>query len=173
MLRHVLGDDVEFVTSLDPSLALDGTNTVTLTSLDGDNDVSAVQSIQLQYMHTFAADSDWLQATAPSGSDVRISGFANSQVRVFDVSDPKNFFELNTKTTLESSSVSVTAAVPYSPNGEHTILAFAADTLPPGNSASGFFYFQAESQPQATIYLSGITEAGSGRALLYFEVPVK
>ncbi|HUB33235.1 MAG TPA: hypothetical protein VMA31_09405 [Bryobacteraceae bacterium] len=51
--------------------------------------------------------------------------------------------------------------------------AFAADSLPPGNSASGFFYFQAESQPQATIYLSGITEAGTGRELLYFEVPVK
>jgi hypothetical protein len=51
--------------------------------------------------------------------------------------------------------------------------AFAADTLPPGNSASGFFYFQTESQPQATIYLSGITEAATGRALLYFEIPVK
>jgi hypothetical protein len=51
--------------------------------------------------------------------------------------------------------------------------AFAADTLPPGNSASGFFYFQTEQQPQATIYLSGITEAATGRELLYFEIPVK
>ena len=114
---------------IDPSLAVEGTNTVTLTSLDGDNDVSAVQSIQVQYMHTFTADSDWLQATASSGSDVHISGFANSQVRVFDVTDPLNIFELNTKTTLDASSYSATAALPNSPNGERNILAFAADTL--------------------------------------------
>jgi hypothetical protein len=51
--------------------------------------------------------------------------------------------------------------------------AFAADTLPPGNSAAGFFYFQTTPQAQATIYISGITEAGTGRELLYFEIPVK
>ncbi len=51
--------------------------------------------------------------------------------------------------------------------------AFAADTVPPGNTASGFFYFQTAPQAQATVYISGITEAATGRELLYFEVPVK
>jgi hypothetical protein len=50
--------------------------------------------------------------------------------------------------------------------------AFAAESLPSGNSASGFFYFQTTLQPGATIYVSGIAEAASGRELLYFEVPV-
>jgi hypothetical protein len=50
--------------------------------------------------------------------------------------------------------------------------AFAAQMLPPGNSASGFFYFQTPLQPRATIYLSGMTEAGTNKEILYFEIPL-
>ena len=50
--------------------------------------------------------------------------------------------------------------------------AFAAESLPSGNSASGFFYFQTAYHPSATIYISGVREAASGKELLYFEVPV-
>jgi hypothetical protein len=51
--------------------------------------------------------------------------------------------------------------------------AFAAQMLPPGQSASGFFYFQTGLQRGATIYLSGFTEAGTGKELLYFEIPLQ
>jgi len=51
--------------------------------------------------------------------------------------------------------------------------AFAAQMLPPGNSASGFFYFQTILQPKATIYLSGMVEAATNKEILYFEVPVQ
>jgi len=50
--------------------------------------------------------------------------------------------------------------------------AFAAQMLPPGQSASGFFYFQTGYQRGASLYLSGLREAESGRALLYFEIPI-
>ena len=50
--------------------------------------------------------------------------------------------------------------------------AFSAQMLPPGNTASGFFYFNAALQPGATLYLSGLSEAGSGRELVYFEIPL-
>lgn len=50
--------------------------------------------------------------------------------------------------------------------------AFAAQMLPPGNSASGFFYFQTILQPKAAIYLSGLAEAGTGKEILYFEIPL-
>lgn len=49
---------------------------------------------------------------------------------------------------------------------------FAAKMLPPGQTASGFFYFQAELETGATLYLSGLSEAESGKELLYFEVPL-
>jgi|SRR5579883_266105 hypothetical protein len=51
--------------------------------------------------------------------------------------------------------------------------AFSAESLPTGNSAYGFFYFQAPLEADATIYISGIKEAATGRELLYFEVPLK
>jgi hypothetical protein len=50
--------------------------------------------------------------------------------------------------------------------------AFAAEVLPPGQSASGFFYFQTGYQRGASLYLSGLREAESGRELLYFEIPL-
>ena len=50
--------------------------------------------------------------------------------------------------------------------------AFAAQVLPPGQSASGFFYFQTGYQRRASLYLSGLREADSGRELLYFEIPI-
>ena len=46
----------------------------------------------------------------------------------------------------------------------------AAQMLPPGQSASGFVYFQTGLQHNATIYLSGLTEAGTGKEILYFEL---
>ena len=51
--------------------------------------------------------------------------------------------------------------------------AFAAAMLPPGQSASGFFYFQADVRHGSTIYLSGLTEAGTGKELFYFEIPLQ
>src|SRR5580700_1305490 len=50
--------------------------------------------------------------------------------------------------------------------------AFAAQVLPPGQSASGFFYFQTGYQRRSSFFLSGLREAESGRELLYFEIPI-
>jgi hypothetical protein len=50
--------------------------------------------------------------------------------------------------------------------------AFAAEMLPPGQSGSGFFYFQTGYQRGSSLYLSGLREADSGRELLYFEIPI-
>jgi hypothetical protein len=51
--------------------------------------------------------------------------------------------------------------------------AFAARMLPPGQAASGFFYFQTGMQGGATVYLTGMAEADTGRELFYFEVPLR
>ena len=51
--------------------------------------------------------------------------------------------------------------------------AFAATSLPPGETASGFFYFQAGLQTGSTIYLSGLTEPATGQELFYFEIPLQ
>jgi hypothetical protein len=51
--------------------------------------------------------------------------------------------------------------------------AFAAKMILPGQTASGFFYFQADLKPGATIYLNGLAEAGGGKELFYFEIPLE
>ncbi len=51
--------------------------------------------------------------------------------------------------------------------------ALAAQMLPPGQSASGFFYFQTGLRRDATLYLSGLYEAATGKEIFYFELPLQ
>jgi len=57
-------------------------------------------------------------------------------------------------------------------NGPIDVRAFAARMLPAGDQASGFFYFQTVSRHSGKAYLTGIQEAGSGKELFYFEIPL-
>lgn len=50
--------------------------------------------------------------------------------------------------------------------------AFAAKMLPPGEAAHGFFYFQVAYREGARLYLAGIRQAGTGKDLFYFEIPL-
>lgn len=51
--------------------------------------------------------------------------------------------------------------------------AFSAKMLPPGDSASGFFYFQARSESGDKLYMNGLRDARSGQDILYFEFPME
>jgi len=50
--------------------------------------------------------------------------------------------------------------------------AMSAKILPPGESASGFFYFQTIMQPGSSIYINGLYEAATGKEIFYFELPL-
>lgn len=50
--------------------------------------------------------------------------------------------------------------------------AFAAKMLPAGDSAHGFFYFQTGFRGGSKLYITGVTEAATGKELLYFEIPL-
>lgn len=49
---------------------------------------------------------------------------------------------------------------------------WAVRLIPPGDSAHGFFYFQANSIRGAQLYLTGLKDAASGQAYFYFELPL-
>jgi hypothetical protein len=55
---------------------------------------------------------------------------------------------------------------------EIEVRAWAAKMLPPGESAHGFVYFRTGHRPGAKLYVTGLEEAGSGKELFYFEVPL-
>jgi hypothetical protein len=50
--------------------------------------------------------------------------------------------------------------------------AFAAEMIPPGESASGFFYFQTGHRTGSTLFVSGLRDAASNQELIYFELPL-
>jgi hypothetical protein len=50
--------------------------------------------------------------------------------------------------------------------------AFSAKMLPPGESAHGFFYFRTTHKSGASIYITGLREASSGKDLFYFDIPL-
>lgn len=56
---------------------------------------------------------------------------------------------------------------------EITGRAFAAGMLPPGDSVSGFFYFEAMAEVGDSIYISGMVDARSRKQVMYFEFPLK
>jgi uncharacterized repeat protein (TIGR01451 family) len=114
---------------VEPALLQNATNTLTLTALNGDNDVSLVKSIALHYAHTYAVDADWLRATAPAGSELHFTGFANSQIRVFDITDPLNISELAAEISPESGAYGAVLALSAGGPAVHTILAFANDAI--------------------------------------------
>ena len=50
---------------------------------------------------------------------------------------------------------------------------FSAEILPPGQSASGFFYFQTPLQHGSSLYVNGLYEAATSKELFYFELPLQ
>ena len=117
--------------SIDPSLLQAGANTVTLTALQGDNDVSVVQSIALHYPHTYAADSDWLKATAPAGSTLNVTGFSNPQVQVFDITNPLAISQLSGAVSQQNGGYGITLGLPQSGPQTRTLLIFSGDQISP------------------------------------------
>jgi uncharacterized repeat protein (TIGR01451 family) len=116
---------------VEQGLLHDGTNVVTLTALNGDADTSLVQSIVLNFPHTYTADSDWLRAAAPAGAHAKISGFSNQQIQAYDISDPLNIIQLAGPITFDNTGSSITITVPGAPSSlvPHTLIAFAADQI--------------------------------------------
>ena len=55
---------------------------------------------------------------------------------------------------------------------EITGLAFSARMVPAGESVHGFFYFNTVLEPDAHLYLTGLSESKTGNELFYFEIPL-
>jgi uncharacterized repeat protein (TIGR01451 family) len=114
---------------IDSSWLQNGVNTVTLTALDGENDVSLVQSVQLHYPHSYIADGNWLRATASSGAALNITGFSSSRIFAFDISNPQAITELEGDIHAQGNSFAISLGVPNAGATEHTLLIFSADQI--------------------------------------------
>jgi hypothetical protein len=114
---------------LPPNVLQEGANTIVLNALNGENDVSLLDHIDLQYGHTYTAESDALKFTAASGEHVTVSGFSWIPSRLIDITDPTAPIELVGQAIAMQTGFSLDFAVPLTLPGTRTLLAVAADTV--------------------------------------------
>ena len=90
--------------------------------------------------------------------------------------DPQDVMSLGAQGKKNGSEIPLPVPIPKKKNPLNTPeiagRAFVAKMLPPGESASGFYYFEARSETDDKLYLSGLTEVPSGHEIMYFEFPL-
>ncbi len=100
----------------------------------------------------------------------------NTRVEATPSGDVKYVLGVKTPTRIPGSTLPIhVGGSKKSPLSEWEIegRAFAAKVIPPGQSASGFFYFQADNTSEAaSVVIDGLKNAASGKELYYFEIPM-
>ena len=102
-----------------------GSNTITFVAQQGENDLSLVDTIDLSFPHSFTAESDMLKFTAGAGESVSIGGFIHPARRLIDVTDPLHPREVRHEFLSENGGFSLTATIPWTTPGLHTLFALA------------------------------------------------
>jgi hypothetical protein len=108
---------------LSPGALREGENQVKLVAAGGDVDLSLVDVVRLSYYHTFAADDNALRFSANGGAKLTIGGFNSAMIRVMDITDPWNLWEVSGEIKSQGQSSGITISVPG--QGLKTLLAFA------------------------------------------------
>ena len=108
-------------------LLMGGDNIVTLVAQGGSMDLTLVDYIRLTYMHTYTADDDTLRFTANGGDQLSIEGFNSAKIRVIDITNPAQVFEVEGNVRSRGSSYAITINVPDA--GQRTLLAFTEQTI--------------------------------------------
>jgi hypothetical protein len=102
-----------------------GTNTITFTAQQGDNDLSLVDHIDVSFPHTLTAESDFLKFTAGAGEPITVTGFLQPPTRLIDVTDPARPIEVISKTLSQNGTYALQASVPWTSPGTHALLALS------------------------------------------------
>jgi len=125
-----------FTFQLPQSWLLPGANSVALTSLNGDNDVSVVAESRLTYQHLLRADNGALDVVLPGGRSVTIGGFGTNTVRAIDITDTQHPTEMLTTVAADPQG-GFAATFSTLSGGDRTVLAFdSTRLLAPGELAA-------------------------------------
>ena len=106
---------------------VDGANTLTLTALEGDEDISVIESVELTYPHLLRADDDALRVTASGGARATVRGFTTDRIRAFDVTDPASPISVSVDVTADGAQWQAALVAPGS--GTRTILVLGATRI--------------------------------------------
>ncbi|HET8798500.1 MAG TPA: SdrD B-like domain-containing protein, partial [Thermoanaerobaculia bacterium] len=109
-----------------------GANTLTLTAMNGWDDVSVLVETRLTYRHHLRADDGLLLVALPASRSFTVTDFPSAAIRALDVTDPMAPRMLNTTVAPDGTRFKATFATP--PSGTRTILVFSENriqSLPP------------------------------------------
>jgi uncharacterized repeat protein (TIGR01451 family) len=98
-----------------------GHNEVLLAGVASSFDVSFVDYLQLTYPHTYTADGNALRYPATGARETTVSGFAGSDIRVLDITDPLQPKEVESRVIAAGGGYSL-AAIPQD-QGERVLYA--------------------------------------------------
>jgi hypothetical protein len=104
----------------------EGQNTVTLTALGGESDISLADYVRITYPRTYTADGNALRFNAVAKQRVEIDGFTSAAIRVIDVTDPDAVSELSGKVRAKNGGFAVSVNTPK--GGPRLLWAFTEDT---------------------------------------------
>ena len=103
----------------------EGRNTVTLTSLEADGDVSLVGYIRITYSRALVADNNRVRLNLGNKRRATIGGFSTASIRVWDISEPDAVRQVTSQVQQQGEKYSVTFSSPKP--GGRTLLALADD----------------------------------------------
>ncbi len=105
-----------------------GTDTLTLAALGGDNDVSALVSATLTYQHLLKADNGLLEVKVPGSQQITVDGFTSSSIRALDVTDPFQPHGLEVVVAPSGGGFKATFTTPPSATSD-TVVVFSSDRV--------------------------------------------
>jgi hypothetical protein len=103
----------------------EGRNTVTLTPLEADSDVSLVSYIRISYSRALVADKNRIRLNLGNKRRATVSGFSSPSIRVWDVTEPDAVRQVTSLVQQQGEQYSVTVSSPKP--GGRMLLALADD----------------------------------------------
>ncbi|HEX2836261.1 MAG TPA: C25 family cysteine peptidase [Thermoanaerobaculia bacterium] len=119
----------DFTFTLPHNQLTNGPNTLTLTALNGWDDVSVLVSTRLAYRHLLKADGGMLLAEMPPSRTMTVTDFSTADIRALDVTDVTNPKALAVTVAADGAKFKATFATP--PSGQRTIMVFSSDRVLP------------------------------------------
>ena len=117
-----------FTFSFPQSSLTNGANTLTLTALGGDDDVSVLVSATLTYQHLLKADNGLLEVKLPGSQQVTVDGFTQNTIRAIDITDPYQPRGLDVAVTPSGGGFKAAFTTPFSAS-PLTVVVFSNDRV--------------------------------------------
>ena len=96
------GQRMEWTVNVPLSLLVTGSNQVKLRSVSPAFDVSLVEAVRINYPHRSTAENSRLQFLLQAKKSVKLKGFVNQNVKVFDITNPETVTQVQTTAKLET-----------------------------------------------------------------------